>query len=150
MERTAPGSRPPESPARLDRGPAVRTGDRPMSEAKFSHPAPDQLAAFGLGRLGEAEMAEVERHVAGCDTCGGTLASLPDDTLVSLLREPAPVPDSCKAGREGPGPAPGKGGGEGRGPARSGRALARAAPGPPAPTDATAAFTPGAVVPGAA
>src|SRR5919199_1506180 len=138
MERTAPGSRPPESPARLDRGPAVRTGDRPMSEAKFSHPAPDQLAAFGLGRLGEAEMAEVERHVAGCDTCGGTLASLPDDTLVSLLREPAPVPDSCKAGREGPGPAP------------TAPALSPRVSGPPAPTDATAAFTPGAVVPGAA
>src|SRR4051812_43396568 len=120
------------------RGPAVRSGGRPMNEAKLSHPTPDQLAAFGLGRLGAAEMAEVERHVAGCDTCGGTLASLADDTLVSLLREPAPVPDSSPEGRKDPGPAP------------NGPALSPAASGQQAPADATAAYTPGAGAPGAA
>src|SRR3954447_22463059 len=108
-----------------------------MNEAKLSHPTPDQLAAFGLGRMGAAERAEIERHVAGCETCGGTLASLPDDTLVSLLREPAPVPVSSREERKDPGPSP------------NGPALSPTASGQPTPADATAAYTPSTGAPDA-
>src|SRR3954471_11111360 len=57
-----------------------------MSSAKLAHPDSARLAAFGLGRLDPATSAEVESHVAGCETCCGTLWTVPDDQLVALLR----------------------------------------------------------------
>jgi uncharacterized protein (TIGR03067 family) len=53
------------------------------------HPDADRLAAFRLGKLGEDELAEVERHVADCASCCQTLKSLADDSFVSLLRQSA-------------------------------------------------------------
>src|SRR5262245_36187020 len=52
-----------------------------------THPAAEQLAAFRLGRLSLEELAEVERHLAGCDSCCETLHNLPDDSLMSLVRQ---------------------------------------------------------------
>src|SRR6516162_11389891 len=51
------------------------------------HPAPEQLAAFRLGKLGEDELADIEAHVAQCDSCCQHLKSLPDDSFVSLVRQ---------------------------------------------------------------
>jgi uncharacterized protein (TIGR03067 family) len=50
------------------------------------HPAPNQLAAFRLGKLDEDELDDIERHVAECDSCCRSLKSLPDDSFISLVR----------------------------------------------------------------
>ena len=60
-----------------------------MATELYTHPTPGQLRAFAQGRLSGAEMAEVERHVAQCDSCCGHLERVPDDTLVQLAREAA-------------------------------------------------------------
>src|SRR5262249_4254215 len=51
------------------------------------HPEAARLSAFGLGQLGEAESAEIERHLAGCGVCRSVVAAAPPDALVSLLRQ---------------------------------------------------------------
>lgn len=56
------------------------------SPARAVHPSPTQLAAFGLGKLAPAEHAEVERHVAECESCCRVLSAIPDDTLMQRLR----------------------------------------------------------------
>src|SRR4051794_33312952 len=70
-----------------------------MNQVQLSHPSHEQLTAFGLGQLGPDEMAEVERHVAACDACNAVLESLPDDPLVSLLKDRPTVADAA-AGAE--------------------------------------------------
>jgi serine/threonine-protein kinase len=60
-----------------------------MATELYTHPTPDQLRAFAQGRLSSAEMAELERHIAYCDSCCLHLARVPDDTLVQLAREAA-------------------------------------------------------------
>ena len=50
------------------------------------HPAPEQLAAFRLGKLSDPELAELEQHIAECDSCCRQIKSLPDDSFVSLAR----------------------------------------------------------------
>src|SRR5271154_2536651 len=52
-----------------------------------TQPAPEKLAAFRLGKLGEAGSGEIERHVADCDSCCRSLKTLPDDSFVSLVRQ---------------------------------------------------------------
>ena len=54
-----------------------------------SHPSSAELHSFAHGRLAPAEMAEVEQHVATCDSCCQALESVPEDTLVQLAREAA-------------------------------------------------------------
>lgn len=51
-----------------------------------THPTPEQLAAFRLGKLSDAELDEIEQHVAECDSCCGILRDVPDDSFVSLVR----------------------------------------------------------------
>lgn len=67
---------------------------------KGLHPSPEQLAAFGVGRLSAAEQAEVAAHVTGCAACCKGLYAVPDDTLLCRLRSlktPAdtPMPNEC-------------------------------------------------------
>src|SRR4051812_13164633 len=64
-----------------------------MSSARVAHPESAQLAAFGLGQLDPAASAEVEGHVAGCETCCRTLWTVPDDQLVALLRTSIGLPE---------------------------------------------------------
>src|SRR5947209_1807333 len=90
-----------------------------MNEANLTHPRPEQLKAFGLGQLDQARRDEVERHVAGCDSCNAVLEALPDDTLVSLLKDTPSNPDAPDPAETLP-----------------------PAPTPPASTEATAAFAP--------
>jgi eukaryotic-like serine/threonine-protein kinase len=54
-----------------------------------SHPSAADLRSFAHGRLGVMQMAEVERHIAQCDSCCRVLESVPEDTLVQLAREAA-------------------------------------------------------------
>ncbi len=52
------------------------------------HPSPDQLAAFGAGRLGDDESASVEQHLAVCEPCCHRMKVLPsDDSYVALIRQ---------------------------------------------------------------
>lgn len=52
------------------------------------HPSPDQLAAFGAGRLGDDESASVEQHLAVCEPCCHRLKVLPsEDSYVALIRQ---------------------------------------------------------------
>ena len=60
-----------------------------MNAVGQTHPTPDQLAAFGAGKLNAVESDEIELHLAECDACCQTLKELPEsDTLVALLRDP--------------------------------------------------------------
>ncbi len=52
----------------------------------MQHPAPDRLAAFGLGRLNETEMLQISEHLAGCPVCCRAIDAAPVDRLVRLLR----------------------------------------------------------------
>jgi len=54
----------------------------PVSE----HPSPETLAAFINGRLTLQEQSQLEEHVADCETCLHRMAKVPDDTLLSNLR----------------------------------------------------------------
>jgi serine/threonine protein kinase len=53
------------------------------------HPAPDRLVAWRVGRLSAAEAAEVEQHLAGCESCHTLADALQPDLLRTLLT-PAP------------------------------------------------------------
>jgi hypothetical protein len=52
-----------------------------MDELQTAHPGPEQLQAYGLGRLGPQDRAEIERHVAGCAACRQTLNTPPGTLL---------------------------------------------------------------------
>ena len=52
-----------------------------------THPHPEQLAAFRLGKLGDDELAEIESHIGQCDSCCRSLKELPDDSFVNLVRQ---------------------------------------------------------------
>jgi tRNA A-37 threonylcarbamoyl transferase component Bud32 len=68
-----------------------------------THPGPDQLAAFRLGKLGEDELAAIEGHVAACASCCRSLKSLPDDSFISLVRQSS---EPSTAGASDPGRSP--------------------------------------------
>jgi serine/threonine protein kinase/biotin carboxyl carrier protein len=57
-----------------------------MAEQPFDHPNPARLAAFGHGTLDHDELAEVESHLAVCESCRQVLSTLPNDKIVGLLR----------------------------------------------------------------
>ncbi len=50
------------------------------------HPTTEQLRAFGLGQLSEAEGALVEQHVETCDACCRVLSDVPDDTVLAKFK----------------------------------------------------------------
>lgn len=58
-----------------------------MDMTRPIHPSQDELAAFLQGRLEGSFQTEVERHVAGCDSCCAKLHRVPDDTVLGHLRE---------------------------------------------------------------
>jgi serine/threonine protein kinase len=80
-----------------------------MATELYTHPSPEQLRAFAQGRLRAAEMAELEQHIAYCDSCCLHLAGVPDDTLVQLAREAATEGVKSPAGRSAPPPKPSAG-----------------------------------------
>src|SRR3954454_11487456 len=61
------------------------------------HPSADDLTAFLQGRLGPAELAALEPHVAGCETCCRVLRGLPDDSIVATLRSGGPAAGDAAA-----------------------------------------------------
>ena len=61
-----------------------------MTSPQVKHPTDAQLTDFSSGKLAQAESGEIEQHLAACDTCCQLLKTLPDDTLVALLRQEQP------------------------------------------------------------
>ncbi len=61
-----------------------------MSETPSSHPAADQLRAFGMGQLTPAESTAVEAHLTSCLSCRTLLDKLTKDTAVLLAGESGP------------------------------------------------------------
>jgi serine/threonine protein kinase len=57
-----------------------------MNQPQLTHPTPQQLEAFGLGRLGEAEALALESHLADCPRCAEALEQVPADNFVAGLR----------------------------------------------------------------
>jgi anti-sigma factor RsiW len=57
-----------------------------MDQTQLAHPTPQQLEAFGLGRLDEAEALALESHLADCPRCSEALEQLPADNFVAGLR----------------------------------------------------------------
>jgi serine/threonine protein kinase len=57
-----------------------------MNNIQTTHPTLDRLAAFDQGQLSPDEWTEIERHVAGCDTCCRRLEEVPEDGFIHLLR----------------------------------------------------------------
>jgi hypothetical protein len=51
-----------------------------------THPDPEILERFVLGRLDRRAMARVEAHLGSCSSCGRAAMNVPDDRLVTLLR----------------------------------------------------------------
>src|SRR5262249_43611821 len=56
-----------------------------MEEHTSEHPDSVRLAAFGRGILDRGEMAQVETHLAVCESCRQALSTLPDNRLAGLL-----------------------------------------------------------------
>jgi serine/threonine protein kinase len=57
-----------------------------MESSRPTHPSPQQLAAFGLGRL-DATLAEsISSHITLCTACRAVVEQLPDDDLAALVR----------------------------------------------------------------
>ena len=52
-----------------------------------THPSPELLSAFLLGKLTGDEQLSVEEHVSGCDECCQKLSLVNDDTFGLLARE---------------------------------------------------------------
>ena len=57
-----------------------------MTTERPSHPAKDQLIAFGQGKLAAGESSQVESHLEVCRECCETLLDLKDDTFVGLVK----------------------------------------------------------------
>ena len=55
--------------------------------SNHAHPAPDQLAAFASGQAAEDSAVQISQHLADCEACRTLIDKLPEDTLVSLLRQ---------------------------------------------------------------
>ncbi len=51
------------------------------------HPSREKLAAFLGGRLGSADQAALTGHIDACELCCSTLREIPDDDLVSRIRD---------------------------------------------------------------
>ncbi len=56
------------------------------------HPDPGQLAAYGLGKLADADTAALAAHLETCESCRQTVAATPPDDFVSALQAARPEP----------------------------------------------------------
>ncbi len=56
-----------------------------------SHPTVERLSAFAWGRLSEAELEQLCKHLNKCETCRRLVEAVPDDEWLRLLRQVAPA-----------------------------------------------------------
>jgi anti-sigma factor RsiW len=72
-----------------------------MTTDLATHPTPDDLTGFALGRLdGDAERA-VERHLGEYEACQNAAAQAPADSFVSLLRSATRFGDTSVEAKAG-------------------------------------------------
>src|SRR5260370_20880253 len=64
-----------------------------------THPTPQELAAFSLGRLPEAAAVAIARHVESCAACRKAVENLPPDSFVGKVRAAKPAGSSLPPGR---------------------------------------------------
>src|ERR1700728_2870708 len=57
-----------------------------MNRLNDSHPALDQLVAFGIGDVHGDAATVIEEHLSQCSTCCDALAEPRDDELLRLVR----------------------------------------------------------------
>jgi hypothetical protein len=57
-----------------------------MGPGSTAHPTEEVLRAFGEGRLAPGDAADIEEHLAGCDSCCRLLEATPGDSFVEQLR----------------------------------------------------------------
>ena len=57
-----------------------------MNPASPAHPAPQQLHAYCLGKLPEAEMLSLHAHLESCPACAVLLTRVREDTFLEKLR----------------------------------------------------------------
>ncbi len=78
-----------------------------MTVVNDPHPSVELLAQYNLGKLDDPPTAQVEGHVATCETCARTLANLPGDTLIAMLqRQPETKADETQFSDLAPPPIP--------------------------------------------
>ena len=64
-----------------------------MYANQTGHPNPEQLAAYGLGKLDDAEMAPLVEHLETCESCRRTVEGTPSDTFLHALQAARPEPE---------------------------------------------------------
>ena len=57
-----------------------------MPDIEAIHPSAERLAAYGLGRLDDREMEEIEEHLSSCGSCCQSIRNQPEDSLIAKLR----------------------------------------------------------------
>src|SRR5262249_24608130 len=68
-----------------------------MHDTEASHPTDEQLCAFSLGRVSDAELAGISAHLAACGACCDVLDQLAaQDALLSRLQEAATLPEAAQ------------------------------------------------------
>src|SRR5436305_13330821 len=65
-----------------------------MPDAPTTHPTPQELAEYGLGKLPAGRLAWVRAHLAGCPECLRQVGARPPDSSARRLPPPAPGADS--------------------------------------------------------
>src|SRR5205807_6391856 len=82
----------------------------PMKAVELEHPTGETLTAYGLGQLGEEELAAIDSHLADCAICREVVEGVVPDTLLNLLRSAGTETDStdgsARARSNGDGAAP--------------------------------------------
>jgi serine/threonine protein kinase len=69
-----------------------------------THPSPQELAAYGQGKLSPAATAAVARHLESCPRCLQLAAQAPADSFLGKLRAAGPTPSDTRL----PPPLPGQ------------------------------------------
>ncbi len=54
--------------------------------AKLAHPTSEDLVAFGLGKLDDADATAVAHHLEACEACSRAVKNVPPDSFVALVR----------------------------------------------------------------
>jgi serine/threonine protein kinase len=62
-------------------------GDSLVNKTSVSHPRPEQLADFGLGKLDAASSDTIAAHLETCDSCRRAVEAVAGDGFVDRLRE---------------------------------------------------------------
>src|SRR5215468_8383545 len=69
-----------------------------------THPTPQELADFGLGKLPEHAVAAIADHLESCPACRQAVVAVPPDSFLDKLRAPSPGGSSFPPGLSRMGP----------------------------------------------